>query len=163
MSEVMTKEQVLAKIGAKDFRSIGADQIMSFVSSIPDMDKEVAMECIKQFPYFKECAENIAFKYNELCSDFLHDNKLTEKQIEAHQKVIDIHEKRIELFGKEMSHEEYLEIMTLIADEADKISEEVEKQQERKMWIMKFSGAVASVALAATSAVIGAKLKLPKL
>ncbi len=56
---LLTKEQVLEKIGAKDFRSINQQQLISFVSSLPEMDKEVALECIKQFPELGKQTNNI--------------------------------------------------------------------------------------------------------
>lgn len=51
-----TEEEVKELFQIDSFRNIKKDQIVSFVSSIPDMDREVAIQCIEQFPNFKEYA-----------------------------------------------------------------------------------------------------------
>lgn len=157
MGKLMTKQEVLKKMGAKDFRHVGVEQIMTFVSSIPDMDKEVAMECIKQFPYFKDCAEKITSNYNNLCSEFLHDNELPKLEIMAHQKVMDMYHERIQTTGENMSHDEYIEIMQLITDEADKITETVHKHQDKKTSVLDTAGKVAAGAIMTAAALIGLK------
>lgn len=65
--ELTTKEQVLKMLGAKDFRSLTSDQIVSFVSNLPNMDPEVAKAAINQFPNFKESSIHILDQLNSLC------------------------------------------------------------------------------------------------
>lgn len=47
---LLTEEQVKKKLGIKDFRSMKKKDIVNFVSAIPDMEPEVAMKVIEQFP-----------------------------------------------------------------------------------------------------------------
>ena len=57
-NELMSENDVKSMLGISDFRSISKDQIIQFVSSIPDMDKEVAIKCIEQFPEFEKFSNN---------------------------------------------------------------------------------------------------------
>ena len=40
--ELLSADAVLERIGATSFRNISKDQLITFVSAIPEMDKEIA-------------------------------------------------------------------------------------------------------------------------
>lgn len=55
MAEYLENEkQVLDVLGIDSFRNISKEKICQFVSLIPNMDKEVAMAIVNQFPAYKE-------------------------------------------------------------------------------------------------------------
>ena len=56
--ELLSADAVLERIGATSFRNISKDQLITFVSAIPEMDKEIAIKCIEQFPAFKEYSQS---------------------------------------------------------------------------------------------------------
>lgn len=90
MSKKLSATEVLNKIGATDFRSISKDQLIAFVSSIPDMDKDVAIECIKQFPEFKEHATEIINQLSSLCLNAMDTNQdVVKESIKAYQLILD--------------------------------------------------------------------------
>ena len=60
MAKYMATENDVKKALAIDsFRNISKDKIMEFVSAIPNMDKEVAIKIIEQFPSYSESANNM--------------------------------------------------------------------------------------------------------
>ena len=53
MSNILTtEEQVKAAIGISDWRHLSKDKLMNFVSVLPNVDSEVAIRIIEQFPEF---------------------------------------------------------------------------------------------------------------
>lgn len=48
--------QVKEALGIDSFRNLSKDKVMRFAAMMPDMDKEVALAIVKQFPAFKEFA-----------------------------------------------------------------------------------------------------------
>lgn len=64
-----TEESVKELLGIDDFRHLKKDQIITFVSNIPKMDKEVAMKCIEQFPNFIDFSRDTLNKFSEICSE----------------------------------------------------------------------------------------------
>ncbi len=54
---LLSASEVKAMLNVTDFRSISKDKLVEFVSAIPDMDKEVAIKIIEQFPAFSEYAK----------------------------------------------------------------------------------------------------------
>lgn len=65
----LTEEQVKERLNISSFRELKKEQLIEFMSTIPDMDKETALKCIEQFPDFKEYAGNIVERYYDLCKE----------------------------------------------------------------------------------------------
>lgn len=53
----------LKALAIEDFRNISKDKIMEFVSAIPNMDKEVAIKIIEQFPLIRNQQYDCTVKY----------------------------------------------------------------------------------------------------
>lgn len=60
-----SEEEVLRRIGAKDFRSLNKKAIIEFVSSIDQMDPQVALAIIEKFPEIAQFGLNIAKEQTE--------------------------------------------------------------------------------------------------
>ena len=84
---LVTEESVKELLGITDFRHLRKDQVIQFVSNIPNMDKEVAKKCIEQFPNFKEFSETTFSHFSEVIKDG--SNKINSKSIDAYTKMID--------------------------------------------------------------------------
>ena len=54
---LLSADEVKQLLNVTDFRSIRKDKLVEFVSAIPDMDKEVAIKIIEQFPAFSDYAK----------------------------------------------------------------------------------------------------------
>ena len=48
--QLVSTEQVKQALGIESFRNLSKDKIIEFVSLIPNMDKEVSISIINQFP-----------------------------------------------------------------------------------------------------------------
>ena len=68
MTQKMTSQQnVLNALGIDSFRQFPKEKVNAFISLIPSMDRELSIECIKQFPNFVELATEAITKLNGLC------------------------------------------------------------------------------------------------
>lgn len=50
MENLLTEQEVKEKLGITDFRHLSKSQVIEFVSSIPNMQKDVAIACINANP-----------------------------------------------------------------------------------------------------------------
>lgn len=65
--QLLSVEQVKEALGIETFRNLSKEKIMEFVSLIPNMDKDVAMSIINQFPAYAEMAGGMIVKLDEMC------------------------------------------------------------------------------------------------
>ena len=57
--KLMSEEDVKKALNVKDFRSLSKDKIMDFVSIIPNIDKEIAISIINQFPNYAKLSKDM--------------------------------------------------------------------------------------------------------
>lgn len=75
MSEhLLTEEQVKRYLDITDFRSLSKKKIIEFVSAIPEMDREVAIKIIEEFPEFSKYAQVMVTHYITMCNSILENN-----------------------------------------------------------------------------------------
>ena len=70
-----SEEAVKKALKIESFRNLTKDKVMEFTSMIPYMEKEVALEIIKQFPVYVEFVESAIENYTQLCKTILETNK----------------------------------------------------------------------------------------
>ncbi|MBQ6518504.1 MAG: hypothetical protein IJI14_07285 [Anaerolineaceae bacterium] len=73
-NSLLTADQVKEYLNIPDFRHITKDKLIEFVSTIPDMDKEVAIKAIEQFPEFCNYAKVMVAHYETMCQSILNEN-----------------------------------------------------------------------------------------
>ena len=71
---LLTADQVKEYLNIPDFRSITKDKLIEFVSAIPNMDKDVAIKTIEQFPEFSGYATVLVAHYEKMCDSILREN-----------------------------------------------------------------------------------------
>lgn len=69
-----TADQVKEYLNIPDFRHVTRDKLIQFVSAIPDMDREVAIKTIEQFPEFSGCAKVMVSHCESMCNSILSEN-----------------------------------------------------------------------------------------
>lgn len=69
-----TEEQVKDALQINSFREISKAKLMEFVSLIPNMDKDVALAIIGQFPTYSDCAKVMISELKSMCSNVIADN-----------------------------------------------------------------------------------------
>lgn len=71
---LMTADQVKEYLNISDFRHITREKLIEFVSAIPDMNSEVAIKIIEQFPEFSGFAKVLVAHYETICNSILKEN-----------------------------------------------------------------------------------------
>ena len=64
---LVSVEQVKKALNIESFRNISKEKIMEFVSLIPNMDREIAIKIIEQYPVFAELSKSILSQLNKMC------------------------------------------------------------------------------------------------
>lgn len=83
-------EEVKNALKIDSFRNLSKDKIMEFVSLIPNMDKEVAIKIIEQYPAFIKLSESIVAQLNKMCNTALEKNEESQRlTIQAYKQILD--------------------------------------------------------------------------
>lgn len=153
---IKTEQAVLEKLGAPDFRSISKDQIMTFVTEIPNMDREVAIKCLEQFPDFKEYSGEIVKNLYILYRGTVEEHKKSkEDAVQYYGKLLDdLHEISIRA---DLSIADQRYFIDKSIEIADKIAELHKHHSEFLQKIIQVGSTVAAVAITAGSAILGVK------
>jgi len=55
---VLSEDEVKRELGIESWRNLSKDKMLRFAAMMPDMDAEVALKIVEQFPVFKDFALN---------------------------------------------------------------------------------------------------------
>lgn len=162
---LVSVEEVKNALKIDSFRNLSKDKIMEFVSLIPNMDKEVAIKIIEQYPAFAKLSESMVAQLNKMCDIALEKNEESQRlTIQAYKQILD--ELSNQLHMEDISKEEREKITKQMIEIADKISV---KDTENKAFIdkmVKYSTGFAIGALVLGAAILGVNIKgkdIPKL
>lgn len=151
---LLSADEVKSQLGIDDFRSIKKEQLIEFVSSIPDMDKETAIKCIEQFPNFKDSANFIVESFFTLCKDAIEtDGKETLITCQA-----TIDDLRIMLKNDSISEDMQRYIIEKIIEISNQMADIDNDKRHFKETVLKIAGAVAGIAIATGGAILGVKI-----
>lgn len=165
MAQFITEQQVKDALQIETFRNLSKDKIMEFASLLPQMDKDVAISIIQQFPAFAENSRNIVKQLVDICKVALEKNNENHRaNIYAYLKILD---ELGELLKKEyISSEEREKIINDMLTVADKISEINNENRKFISQIAKYGLSIGVGALALSAVVLGVNIKgidIPKL
>lgn len=159
MAKTLSEKQVLKKLGIKDFRHLSKDSVMSFASMLPDMDPEVAMKALEQFPDFAKTILDTMKEYKGSIDKAMEKGSESVKQsYAAYKAVMDALEKSLE--DGELSFDERMEILKRMDAVADKVSL---KDKEHKKFIVQnlaMLGTFALVGVGVLAAALGGNTKI---
>lgn len=65
MSNELTEQKVLKKLGIEDFRHLTKDKVITMASLLDKMDPEVAKKAIEQFPNFSDTMKSALHDYKD--------------------------------------------------------------------------------------------------
>ena len=114
-----SEEAVKKALQIDSFRNLSKEKVMEFTSMIPYMEKEVAMEVIKQFPVYVDFAKTVIEHYTQICETILATNK------EEYEKAVDAHQFVLESFSKQLENE------NLTAEERANLSDKMIAEAEK--------------------------------
>lgn len=155
-ASIKTPQEVLDKIGAEDFRSIKKDQLIAFISSIPDMDKETAIKCIEQFPEFRKQSTEIIGQLREQCDTVIEDNRTSRNEaVNAYKTILD--ECSFRLRKDDITDEQIEYLLEKMSESADKITDINRENASFLNTINNKFVALASAALLIGGAILGVK------
>ena len=158
-ARLMSEEEVLKHLGIPDFRHLSKAKTIEFISAIPQMDKDVAIKALEQFPELANTALGIAKETKEsLLAAFDANDKSSQATLACINTVIDVLSQELE--KEELSSEEKLHIvdcLTKLAEESRKLHKD--NQNFILKGLVAFAGVAATVFLG-TVAVLGANVKV---
>lgn len=154
-TELLSEQEVKDRLGIQDFRSIPKTKLVEFVSSIPNMDKEVAIKCIEQFPKFADYSKEMVIQLKDVTRGLIDSaDKSRMDAIEAYNKVLDDLAHRLD--KRWIPRKERMYIMETMVEIADKIAD---LDREHKFFLLNmmksFGQAVLGIALIAGTIVGG--------
>ena len=162
---LVSVEEVKNALKIDSFRNLSKDKIMEFVSLIPNMDKEVAIKIIEQYPAFAKLSESMVAQLNKICDTALEKNEESQRlTIQAYKQILD--ELSNQLHMEDISKEEREKITKQMIEIADKISV---KDTENKAFIdrmAKYRTGFAIGVVVLGAAILGVNIKgkdIPKL
>lgn len=155
---LVSEDQVKKALKIKNFRSIPKNKIMEFVSLIPNMDKEVAIAIINQFPIYSEYDKSMIAQLNLMCENALKSNDNSQREsIDAYKKILD---DLGELLKKDdISFEQQQQITKDMIDIADRISAKDTENKKFIERIYKYGASVIGGALILGAVILGVNVK----
>lgn len=151
----LTEEQVKERLNISSFRELKKEQLIEFMSTIPDMDKETALKCIEQFPDFKEYAGNIVERYYDLCKEAIQND--AKSTIAAYTGILE--DLRFMLQKEDISED----MQRFIAEQMIIVGKEIAEAEKEKRKlaheIVRIGGALGGFALAIGGTLLGLKIK----
>ena len=163
-NRLLSEEQVLKHLGIKDFRSLDKKTTIEFVSSINQMDPQVALGIIEKFPEIAQFGLNIAKEQTEQLKAVLASNDESVRvQYEQTKMVADVLKTVVE--NENSTPEERIEAMKGLNDVIEH-NERIDKRNKEFLIKVLRSGAMALgfVALGVLGAIgLNARGSLPDL
>jgi hypothetical protein len=155
---MVTENEVKKALAVDSFRNVSKDKIMEFVSAIPNMDKDVAIKIIEQFPDYTESAINMLAQLNTMCNNAMKENGESQKEaIEAYKKILD---DLGELLKKDkITSEERVQITEQMITVADRISAKDTENKDFLNGIIKYGIPIIGGALLLGAAILGVNIK----
>lgn len=126
-----SEAEVMKVLEIDTWRNLSRDKILKFVAMMPEMDKEVAIKVIEQFPEFRQFATDALDVLEKEHASTLAFNKQSQDKVHhAYQEVRAI--LAHELQRGELTGEERMAVIGLIMETANR---EFEKDSENKRFL----------------------------
>lgn len=151
-----SEQEVLNELKIDSWRHLSKDKFLDFVAAMPNMDKDVVLAAVAQFPNFKDLALGALTTLQAQAEGAHRFNWKSQKRV--HQAFAGYRSAlQAELDRGQLSTEERFQILGLIREA---VEAEGKKDSENKNWLLKVLGGVAAVLLtlgAFAVAVLGGK------
>ena len=86
---LISEESVKKVLNIESFRNLSKEKIVEFISLIPNMDKDVAISIINQFPAYAEMAGNMIAQLNTMCDSAIKEAGKSQKEsIESYKLIL---------------------------------------------------------------------------
>ena len=126
-----SEDEVKQALGIDTFRSLSRDKVVRFATMMPDIDKEVQLKIVEQFPEFKAFAVDAVNTLEHEHEATLDANAESQDKVHsAYQHVRDI--LAGQLGRDDLNREDWRHLIDLIAESANR---EFEKDTENKRFL----------------------------
>jgi len=159
--QTLNEEQIKKKLGIDSWRNISKDKVIKFAAMMPEMDKEVAIKIIEQFPEFAKFANEVVDTLEEEYKTTIKANADSQEEVfKAFREIREILKDELKRDG--LSPEERMDILHMIMETGDKVSEKDSENKEFLPGLFKIAVNGAEVALVAALVFIGGKVLLER-
>lgn len=131
MSNLLTEQNVLRKLGIEDFRQLNKEKSIHFISMLDKMEPEVAKRALEQFPEFSNISKEILSEYKNTLDKGIESNNASIKRVYDNYNVIILSLQK-ELERTDLSFDEKVYILEQMKDIVSKIDK---KDSENKKWL----------------------------
>lgn len=153
-NQLLTEEDVKRRLDIDDFRHIKKQQLIEFVSALPDMDKEVAIKCVEQFPHFKDYSNTIISHFYQLCENAVEKDK--NDAVKAYEKILDELSTMLKRPFMRKSERQY--IIEKMIEVGQHIEEVEQKKRNFIQRTVESARAIAGIGIVVGGAILGAKI-----
>ena len=156
--QLLSAEEVKEMFNVTDFRNIGKDKLIEFVSAIPYMDKDVAVKAIEQFPAFSSYAQAMVSHLKEISTSIMAENdKSNQAVMEGYMVTL----RTLEALAKQegVSPEDRRYFAELMVDVTDKMSAHDLANKGFLDNLAKYSDVVVLILIAVGGTLLGVNLK----
>ena len=88
--KIVSEAEVKKALAINNFREVSKEKLVDFISLIPNMDKDVAVSVINQFPTYADYAKNMVSTLKDMCDGILAENNSSQMEvISAYRKILD--------------------------------------------------------------------------
>ena len=149
----------LKKLGINSFREVTKEKVMELMSMIPDMEPEVAIKALEQFPQFVSCATKALADYKETIIQMI---ASADKGLEdvLRGRLIEIEELCKMLEDETVTFEQKIEVAALIKELGNLNSEELEKHRDFLTKAAELIGVVVVAAIFGTASILGGRARV---
>ena len=157
MSNVLrSEEDVKNALGIETWRNLSKEKIMSFISILPNVDNEVAVKIIEQFPEFVKASNEMIHVMKDLCENAIKDaSENTKISIKAYEKVLD--ELSVLVERDDISSEDRKYFSDKMIEIADKIGKKDTEDKQFKAKILNNIGGIMFTTLVIGASLLGVK------
>lgn len=126
---LVTEEEVKKALDIDSFRNMSKSKIMDFISLIPNMDKDIALAAINQFPAYVDMTGNMVKELIGLCDSALKETGASHKEsIEAYKLILntikdDLERDNITPEEKKDDYEKMIQVADKIANKDKEFKE----------------------------------------
>lgn len=155
---LVSEDQVKKALGIDSFRNLSKTKVMEFASMISQMDKDVAIAIINQFPAYAESSLNMIEQYNVMCDKVLQSNDSSHKDAVMAYKAI-LADLSLLLKQDSITPEQQEKITDKMILVADKIAELHEDNRKFLEGIIKCGASLLGGALLLGAVILGVNVK----
>ena len=159
---LLDEDAVKKMLGIEDFRHLNKKSVVEFISAIPQMEPEVALKALEQFPELTNMALGIAKEYKEsVIAAFDANDESSKATIATINAVIEVLSKELE--KEELSPEERLHVIDCLSKLAQETREVHKDNQKFLLNGLTILAATVGTVILGAVAVLGAngRIQLP--